>query len=120
MNRALSALFSMVALAAVAVAVLVLTGGQHAAKTSAKACPAGQRLVSESGEREDKGEAGDYESHFRGKCAPVAHPESNRDIAKFSEFASTRQGADSPQAFAKAVRQHDRLAHSAASSSVPG
>jgi hypothetical protein len=120
MNRALSALFSIVAVAAVAVSVLVLTGGHDAAKTTAKACPAGQRFVSESGVKDDAGEAGDYESHFRGKCAPVSHPESNRDIAKFSEYASTRQGADSPQAFAKAVRQHNRLAHSAAGSSVPG
>jgi photosystem II stability/assembly factor-like uncharacterized protein len=67
-----------------------------------------------------KGEAGDYESHFRGKCAPVAHPESARDLAKFNEFAGTRQGADSPREFAKALKQRDRLAAEAAAANIPG
>jgi hypothetical protein len=129
---------------------LLLGAHSEDSKRVADACPLGQRVVNENGaesgtaliggrvkgggeaererERErkqggkgaDRGEAGDYESHFRGKCAPVAHPESSRDLAKFNEYAATRQGADSPQAFSRAVRQRDRLAEAAGSAGVPG
>ena len=128
------------AVAVVVVALLMSGGGES--KRTAGACPAGQRVVSENGEgessvliggghsererdkggkaRADKGEAGDYESHFRGRCAPVSHPESSHDLAKFNEYASTRQGADSPGAMSKALRQRDRLAQGAAAANIPG
>src|SRR4051794_34897566 len=64
----------------------------------------------------DKGELGDYESNFKGDCPPAGPPESSRDLAKFDEYAGTRQGADSPEQFQKALKQRDRLeAHAAAS-----
>ncbi len=68
----------------------------------------------ESGERkaEKDGERGDYESHFVGKCAPVAHPESNADLTRFNEYASTRQGSDTPREFAKAAAQRQRMENS--------
>src|SRR4051794_19813716 len=59
-----------------------------------------------------EGEPGDYESHFRGRCAPVSHPESNGDLAKFNDYASLRQGSDSPAAFARAVRRRQRMERS--------
>lgn len=143
------ALVSLIAIAAAVFAVVLLTGGGDESTRTAGACPAGQRLVSETEnetaagvlvggpvreseeerERErDKGEgdkdkggeheAGDYESNFRGKCAPVRHPESSRDLAKFTEHASLRQGSDTPAAFAKAVRQKEIV--EGAASSIPG
>ena len=107
------------ALAAAAAGVLAIafsSGGPE--KRTARSCPPGQRVVRESGEND--GGSGDYESHFRGKCAPLRHPESAADIAKFNEFAGTRQGADSPKAFAKGLRQRDRLAAQAAAENIPG
>jgi photosystem II stability/assembly factor-like uncharacterized protein len=128
--------------AAAITAVLLLGGGGSESKRTASTCPVGQRIVSGRGEsassvliggrlkggaeaerereRGKRGEAGDYESHFKGKCAPVGHPESNRDLAKFNEAASTRQGSDSPREFAKALRQRDRLAAGAAAANIPG
>ncbi|MEA2413298.1 MAG: hypothetical protein QOC77_3859, partial [Thermoleophilaceae bacterium] len=150
MNRALRALagrvwllVSLFVIAAAAVAGgLLVAGGGSGPKTAASACPAGQRIIAageespsavliggkvkagdKAGERDRgkaRGEAGDYESHFRGRCAPVTHPESSKDLAKFNEYASTRQGSDSPQAFSKALRQRDKLAHQAAAANVPG
>jgi photosystem II stability/assembly factor-like uncharacterized protein len=136
------------AVAIVAVAALLLTRGGSDSKRTADSCPAGQRLVSERGEGDSsvliggpvrseaereaemerergekekkRGEAGDYESNFKGECAPVGHPESNRDLAKFNEYAGTRQGSDSPQQFAKALRQRDRLEAQAAAAGIPG
>src|SRR4051794_36328688 len=80
--------------------VAAMTGGGPAKRAAAGQCPPGQRVVRadieeienagsgggerEKGEREkgerngekkaDAGERGDYESHFKGKCAPVSHP----------------------------------------------
>jgi hypothetical protein len=71
-------------------------------------------------EQDKKGEPGDYESNFKGECAPVSHPESNRDLAKFNEYAGTRQGSDSPEQFAKALKQRDRLEAQAAAANIPG
>ena len=96
--------------AVVAVAVLLISGGGDKAKRTASACPPGQGIMrGEADGDRDKGEPGDYESHFRGKCAPLNHPESPKDLEKFNEFGSTRQGGDSPNAMAKAVRQKQRL-----------
>src|SRR4051812_12288553 len=67
-----------------------------------------------------EGELGDYESHFRGECAPVGHPESNRDLAKFNEEAAERQGSDTPEEFTKALKQRDKLAAQAAAANIPG
>ncbi|MDX6659506.1 MAG: hypothetical protein QOJ55_328, partial [Solirubrobacteraceae bacterium] len=134
MRRALPGGIRLVVTIAVLVAVAaaaVLASGGSSARRTAGACPAGQRLVpatAEAGapagekarEHAAKGAAGDYESHFLGKCAPVAHPESNADLFKFNDFASTRQGSDSPRAFAKALRQRDRLAQDAAAANIPG
>ena len=135
------------AVATVAVSALLLTrGGGDSSKRAAEACPAGQLRVSDRGEGEssvliggpvrksdsererererDKGakevEAGDYESNFKGKCAPVSHPESSRDLAKFNEYAGTRQGSDTPGQFAKALKQRDRLQAGAAAAGIPG
>src|SRR3954452_7397659 len=122
---------------ALAAAVLLLTGGSDSKRTAQAACPAGQRMVTENegessvliggpvkkeeGEARDrKGELGDYESHFRGKCAPVSHPESNRDLARFNEEAAERQGSDTPEQFAKALKQRDKLAAEAAAANIPG
>jgi photosystem II stability/assembly factor-like uncharacterized protein len=69
---------------------------------------------------DEKGEAGDYESNFKGECAPAGHPESSRDLTKFNEYAGNRQGSDSPQEFARALKQHDRLEAQAAAASIPG
>jgi hypothetical protein len=124
-------LLLLVAAAALAagVAVALIGGGEGSSeKAAAGACPAGQRVIRadideveggvagekerEKGKDKDRGEAGDYESHFKGRCAPVSHPESNKDLTKFSEYASTRQGSDSPQAFAKAVAERQRMENS--------
>jgi hypothetical protein len=136
-------LLVLVLVAAVVAVVIALATRGDGIRTAGE-CPAGQKRVSEKGEapssvliggrtrpeaeresesereREHSGEAGDYESHFRGKCAPVSHPESARDLAKFNEYASTRQGSDSPDAFARALRQRDRLAAQAAAANIPG
>ncbi|MEA2423298.1 MAG: hypothetical protein QOF55_2397 [Thermoleophilaceae bacterium] len=104
---------------AVGVAALLLSGG-GASKRTASTCPAGQIRVPAKAEGEARSESGDYESHFRGRCAPISHPESSQDLAKFNEFASARQGSDSPGAFSKALRQRDRLAAHAAAANVPG
>jgi hypothetical protein len=103
---------------AVAAAVVLLTGGTESRRTASAACPVGQRIVPQNGEDGDRGESGDYEAHFRGKCAPVAHPESTADIEKFNEAAQSRQGSDSPKEFAQALKQRDRLA--AKPSTIPG
>jgi hypothetical protein len=52
--------------------------------------------------------------------APARHPESTADLLKFHDFASTRQGSDSPRAFARALRRRDRLAQAAAEANIPG
>ena len=121
------ALFALVVLAVMAAtAVLVLAPGGHDRRTAETGtCPVGQRIVSEAGEEGDgdkgkEADSGDYESHFKGKCAPVSHPESTKDIAKFNDYASTRQGSDSPREFSRALRQRDRLAQSAATANIPG
>src|SRR3954466_5331866 len=102
----------------VAAAVLLSSGGSESRRTASAACPAGQRVVPERGEAEESGGGGDYESHFRGKCAPISHPESSADIEKFNEAAQNRQGSDTPEEFAKALKQRDRLA--ARASTIPG
>src|SRR3954454_17740919 len=123
----------------IAVASLLLARGGDKTERAAAACPAGQVLVPDreedqssvliggpvKGEKErerekDKGELGDYESNFKGDCAPAGHPESSRDLAKFDEYAGTRQGADSPEQFAKALKQRDRLEAHAAAAGIPG
>ncbi|MEA2411122.1 MAG: hypothetical protein QOC77_1683, partial [Thermoleophilaceae bacterium] len=114
--RLVAGLLLAVAGASVA-AVLLLSGGSGGVKRTASTCPAGQRLVADNGES-DGGAGGDYESHFKGKCAPVAHPESPADLEKFNEASQNRQGSDSPQEFAKALDQRDRLA--AKPSTIPG
>ncbi|MEA2427848.1 MAG: hypothetical protein QOF37_1476, partial [Thermoleophilaceae bacterium] len=106
-----------------AIAAVVGLANRAEQRRTARGCPSGQRVVradlvaaegdaeqrkAESGKRK-AGEAGDYESHFAGKCAPVSHPESAKDLARFSDFAATRQGSDSPQAFAKAARRRQRM-----------
>src|SRR4051812_23202787 len=128
-------------------AVLLLRGGSDTERTASAACPTGQRVVADNegassvliggrvkgeAERErehgdadrdrdaGKGELGDYESHFKGKCAPVSHPESNRDLARFNEEAAERQGSDPPEEFAKALKQRDKLAAEAAAANIPG
>src|SRR4051812_2949296 len=121
-----------------AASVLLLSGGSEKKRTASGNCPVGQRIVSENEspssvligghvkeeeqgeEHERKGELGDYESHFKGKCAPVGHPESNRDLAKFNEEAAERQGSDTPEQFAKALKQRDKLAAQAAAANIPG
>src|SRR3954449_10308059 len=109
----------LVALAGVvAAAVLLSSGGSESRRTASAACPAGQRVVPERGEAEESGEGGDYESHFKGKCAPVSHPESPADLERFNEAAQNRQGSDTPKEFAKALKQRDRLA--AKASNIPG
>ncbi len=130
------------ALAAVAVAALLLTrGGDSSSERTASACPAGQVRIADreegassvliggqakrEGEQDKdkgkaKGEAGDYESHFKGKCAPAGHPESARDLSKFNEYAGSRQGSDSPNEFANALKQRDRLVAGAAAANIPG
>src|SRR4051812_48528638 len=96
-------LFAAIAAAAAAavISIVALTAGSGDER-SAKACPQGQRVVREEGdakgddaerEREKKGEPREYESHFIGKCAPVSHPESDKDLAKFNEYAAGRQGS---------------------------
>jgi hypothetical protein len=120
MNR-LFVLLSMCVAAALAAAAIALIGDGGDGRRATAECPAGQRLVAEHGEEgEEAGEGGDYESHFAGRCAPLSHPESPRELAKFDEFASTRQGSDSPGAFAGAVRQKRRLQAGAAAANVPG
>src|SRR4051794_32043694 len=127
----------------IAVASLLLTRGGDKSTRAAAACPAGQVRVPDreegqssvliggpvKGERDrererdgakDKGETGDYESNFKGECAPAGHPESSRDLAKFDEYAGTRQGADSPEQFQKALKQRDRLEAQAAAAAIPG
>src|SRR3954447_22189244 len=84
-------------------AVLLLTSGS-AQKRTASTCPAGQRIVREDGQRDEGdrgGEGGDYESHFRGRCAPVSHPESPADLERFNEAAQNRQGSDTAEEFAQ-------------------
>src|SRR3954454_24557173 len=66
------------ALGGVALVALLSTGG------AVRVCPVGQRLVRGEGDAHERA-AGDYESHFKGRCAPVAHLESDRDLARFSE-----------------------------------
>src|SRR4051794_38361415 len=95
------------ALGGVALVALLSTGG------AVRVCPVGQRLVRGEGDAHERA-AGDYESHFKGRCAPVAHPESDRDLARFSEYAASRQGADTPREFARAVRQRQRMERSPA------
>src|SRR4051794_37003061 len=83
----------------IALVVVLLARGDDEKSRTAKACPAGQIRVPDREEGEssvliggpvkseadreerDKGrgrerEAGDYESNFKGKCAPAGHPES--------------------------------------------
>jgi photosystem II stability/assembly factor-like uncharacterized protein len=100
------------------VAVLLLIGRGSEPKRTAGTCPVGQRVVRAGGEA--SAESGGYESHFQGRCAPVAHPESPEDLAKFNEAASMRQGSDSADQFAAALRQRDRLAAEAAAANIPG
>src|SRR6478609_2705461 len=98
--------FTTISIAAVTVAAVLAARSGNEQEARAGACPQGQQRVKAERDREGekaKGEAGDYESHFAGKCAPVSHPESAKDLAKFTEYASTRQGADTQAQFSKAV-----------------
>src|SRR3954466_3582318 len=123
----------------IALVVVLLARGDDEKSRTAKACPAGQVRVPDREEgqssvliggpvkggkererEKDKGELGDYESNFKGDCAPAGHPESSRDLAKFDEYAGTRQGADSPEQFQKALKQRDRLEAQAAAAGIPG
>jgi photosystem II stability/assembly factor-like uncharacterized protein len=121
MSGARRRLVVLAGLIAVGVVAVLLGSGGESTRTAEK-CPVGQRLVRAQGDGDKaaRGESGDYESHFRGKCAPVSHPESSKDLAKFNEYASTRQGSDSPGAFAAALRQRDRMAAGAAAAGIPG
>src|SRR4051812_21732527 len=94
-------------------AILAL-GSDSKSEREAGQCPQGQRIVRAEDEPngEKKGEPREYESHFVGKCAPVSHPESDKDLARFTEFASTRHGSDTPRKFARAVRQRQRMERS--------
>jgi hypothetical protein len=106
-------LLTVAALAAVAL-VAMLGGGRSERAAEAKACPEGQtRVRAEGGEERDRrGEPGNYESHFVGKCIPIQHPESNEDLQKFNDYAAMRQGSDSPKAFSRAVRQRQAMERS--------
>src|SRR3954454_20633733 len=93
------------AVVTVAVAAFPFTRGGDGSERAAATCPAGQVRVPDRGEGEssvliggpvkserererdkDRREAGDYESNFKGECAPANHPESSRDLAKFNEY----------------------------------
>src|SRR3954451_21012787 len=108
-------LLLILALLARTAAGLIALAGAPNERRSADACPQGQQLVRDEGEKEkaesrkQKAEGGDYESHVVGRCAPVSHPESNADLTKFNEYASTRQGSDTPREFAKAAAQRQRM-----------
>src|SRR3954465_8367605 len=89
-------LLLILALLAGTAAGLIALAGAPNERGSADACPQGQQLVrgeaesrKQKAEEKDRGEGGDYESHFVGRCAPVSHPESSADLTKFNEYAST-------------------------------
>jgi hypothetical protein len=130
----IAALAGAAAIIAIVAVVLATSGGgedRHAAET----CPPGQRVVRadieevEGGEREEgererevelpggeriEGETGDYESFFKGRCAPLKHPESARELTEFSDYASNRLGSDSARAFGRAVERRARMERSPA------
>ncbi len=54
----------------------------------------------------DKGEKSEH------KGEKAERLDSNEDIAKFTDYASTRQGADTPRQFARAVEQRRRMENS--------